>query len=343
MDMSQKVIRNLFLFVLAPYYTMSDNKRKHPGNQSGSRKRYKADGSRITSTTIHGPGVFITCVKGKERQAGREIRDVFESIAEKLWPSAHATTEDGSQAVDTKPLEDEEDEEEDEDIESLISKQRVTIQTDDTLGEAKKGSRADGKTDQSKPKKRIVIHYTDTPCILFAACLEPIDPVQLTIAYLDEVKASGVARTRTVQRLEPISNTSVAALPELLLLAEKIVAKGFTSKEQEDHKPTSYKIIAKVRNNSKLSSQKIIEELPKKVPLGNPVSLKTPELVILVIVFKSVAGIGVIPRYEELKRYNVTQLVEARDLDAKEGADSRLKLAKSNAGTIAAAVEKEEN
>jgi hypothetical protein len=47
-----------------------------------------------------------------------------------------------------------------------------------------------------------------------------------------------------------------------------------------------YKIIAKVRNNSKLSSQKIIEELPKRVPLGNPVSLKAPELVILVIVFK---------------------------------------------------------
>jgi len=38
------------------------------------------DGSRISGTMIHGPGVIVTCVKGKEAQAGREIRDVFESV-----------------------------------------------------------------------------------------------------------------------------------------------------------------------------------------------------------------------------------------------------------------------
>jgi hypothetical protein len=30
--------------------------------------------------TIHGPGVFVTCVKGKERLAGKEIREVFELV-----------------------------------------------------------------------------------------------------------------------------------------------------------------------------------------------------------------------------------------------------------------------
>jgi hypothetical protein len=53
-------------------------------------------------------------------------------------------------------LEDEEDEDDDdEDIEALISKQRANIQTENTSEEPKKGSRTDGKTDQSKPKKRI--------------------------------------------------------------------------------------------------------------------------------------------------------------------------------------------
>jgi hypothetical protein len=61
------------------------------------------------------------------------------------------------------------------------------------------------------------------------------------------------------------------------------------------------------------------------------------------VVAQSVAGISVVPRYEELKRYNVAQLVEARDLDAKESTDSRLKLAKSNAGTTTGLVEKEED
>lgn len=39
------------------------------------------DGSRISSTTIHGPGVFVTCVKGKERLAANEIREVFEEVS----------------------------------------------------------------------------------------------------------------------------------------------------------------------------------------------------------------------------------------------------------------------
>jgi hypothetical protein len=39
------------------------------------------DGSRISSTTIQGPGVFVTCVKGKERLAAKEIREVFEEVS----------------------------------------------------------------------------------------------------------------------------------------------------------------------------------------------------------------------------------------------------------------------
>lgn len=37
------------------------------------------------------------------------------------------------------------------------------------------------------------------------------------------------------------------------------------------------------------------------------------------------AGLGVLPRYDELKRYNVAQLVDAKDLDIDQGKQSRLK------------------
>lgn len=47
-----------------------------------------------------------------------------------------------------------------------------------------------------------------------------------------------------------------------------------------------YKVIAKVRNSGKLSSQKIIEELPRKVPEGHKVSLTSPDLIVFVSVFK---------------------------------------------------------
>ncbi|KAG9055091.1 hypothetical protein FS842_003172 [Serendipita sp. 407] len=316
---------------------MSDNKRKHPNKQSGSRKRYKSDGTRISSTTIHGPGVFITCVKGKERQAGKEIKEVFEAISDELWPR-NASAVDSPEARDN-PGDDNSDDEDDEDddIENLILKERAKLQAD---SERKNNA----STSAGKMKHRIVIHYTDTPCILFAGCASPIEPVQLTLAYLDEVKRTGIARTRAVQRLEPISGTCMAALPELLVLGEKILREKLGDGDSESgrtytvstkrcdltapHLPDvifQYKILSRIRNNSKLTSAKVIEELPKKVPPCHKVSLTNPDMMILVVAFKSVAGIGVAPRYEELRKYNVTQLVEARDLDLEQGTDSRMK------------------
>lgn len=41
---------------------------------------------------------------------------------------------------------------------------------------------------------------------------------------------------RAVQRLEPIAATCVAALPELLLLSEKILAEGFKKNEASEQK-----------------------------------------------------------------------------------------------------------
>ena len=32
-------------------------------------------------TAITGPGVYVTCVKGKENQSAREIIDVFEGVS----------------------------------------------------------------------------------------------------------------------------------------------------------------------------------------------------------------------------------------------------------------------
>ncbi|KAG8817232.1 hypothetical protein FRC18_000616 [Serendipita sp. 400] len=297
---------------------MSDNKRKHPNKQSGSRKRYKSDGTRISSTTIHGPGVFITCVKGKERQAGKEIKEVFEAISDELWPR-NASAVDSPEARDN-PGDDNSDDEDDEDddIENLILKERAKLQA----GSERKNN---ASTSAGKTKHRIVIHYTDTPCILFAGCASPIEPVQLTLAYLDEVKRTGIARTRAVQRLEPISGTCMAALPELLVLGETILREKLGDGDSESGRTYTYKILSRIRNNSKLTSAKVIEELPKKVPPCHKVSLTNPDMMILVVAFKSVAGIGVAPRYEELRKYNVTQLVEARDLDLEQGTDSRMK------------------
>ncbi|KAG8816309.1 hypothetical protein FRC17_000370 [Serendipita sp. 399] len=314
---------------------MSDNKRKHSSKQSGPRKRYKTDGTRISSTTIHGPGVFITCVKGKERQAGKEIREVFETISNELWP-INSALPDSLDARDKSGgiASDEDEEDEDEDIEAQILKERAKLQ-------AERLEKNEPLTSVRKSRHRIIIHYTDTPCILFAGCMAPIDPVRLTLAYLDEVKTSGVARTRAVQRLEPILGTCVAALPELLILGDKILKERLGDGEGENGRRYTYKILSRIRNNSKLSSAMVIEELPKKVPPCHKVSLTSPEVMILVVAFKSVAGIGVAPRYEELRKYNVAQLVQAQDLDLEQGSGSRMKKPQSKGKTEQSAAPEE--
>ncbi|KAG6867500.1 hypothetical protein C0993_002004, partial [Termitomyces sp. T159_Od127] len=35
---------------------------------------------------IDGPGIWVSCVKGKERQAVAECYDIFDSAASELWP-----------------------------------------------------------------------------------------------------------------------------------------------------------------------------------------------------------------------------------------------------------------
>ncbi|KAF8119691.1 hypothetical protein EV363DRAFT_1495069 [Boletus edulis] len=55
-----------------------------------SRKRkYRSDGPTPTwvkRTSIDGPGVWASCVKGKEKQTVGELYDLFESLATELWP-----------------------------------------------------------------------------------------------------------------------------------------------------------------------------------------------------------------------------------------------------------------
>jgi len=159
-----------------------------------------------------------------------------------------------------------------------------------------------------------VVHSVDSPCLTFIACTPPIDPVRLTVHYLEDVERTGTAKTHAVQRLEPISNTTQASITDICVLAKKLIPPMFQDAE-DTSKRFRYKIVHKIRNNSKVTKEELIPALANIVPEGHTVSLDDPELVILVTVYKGVSGLSVVSKYETLKRYNVTQLVNAKDLD----------------------------
>ncbi|KAG6874987.1 hypothetical protein C0992_005660 [Termitomyces sp. T32_za158] len=65
---------------------MTDSKRLH-GSTDKKKKKYRSDGTPIWAKRyIDGPGIWVSCVKGKERQAVAECYDLFDSVASELWP-----------------------------------------------------------------------------------------------------------------------------------------------------------------------------------------------------------------------------------------------------------------
>ncbi|KZO90706.1 hypothetical protein CALVIDRAFT_388311 [Calocera viscosa TUFC12733] len=244
--------------------------------QKASRTNYF---KREQAGRIDGPGVFVTCVRGKERQSVSELYDVFESIAADLWPEGTAEV----------TLLDEAQEEEEGDVEGEIMRELQTLK-------------------RPRKEKRFSSVHTETACFLFISCRPPVLPVPLAHAYLSEVLSTGRARTRYVNRLLPAAGVCTANLPEVLALAKGVLRETF-----EDGSAYRYKIELSIINHSKLSKDVLIPPLAELVPKdrGHTVDLKHPEVVILVQVFKVWCGVSVVRDWQRFRRWNVMQLAEA--------------------------------
>ncbi|EEB94338.1 hypothetical protein MPER_06862, partial [Moniliophthora perniciosa FA553] len=58
---------------------------------SRRKKKYLAGSG---GRSIGGPGVWISCVKGKEKQTVGELYDLFESLGSELWPTTKEEDKD---------------------------------------------------------------------------------------------------------------------------------------------------------------------------------------------------------------------------------------------------------
>ncbi|CDO74900.1 hypothetical protein BN946_scf184988.g7 [Trametes cinnabarina] len=294
---------------------IKDRLKTEPGKRL-AEKRHKlmldflqaVDGTPIWGQRqIDGPGVWVTCVKGKERQVVGELYDLFESLANDLWPQESATTAGASENSD----------EEDggaDDLERQIAKEVESMK---------------------RPRK-------ETRFVVFISCKPPVDPVKLVTTHVENVMRTGVTHTRYTQRLTPVAGTSVANIPEIQSLCGRLVREALAA---EPEKKFSYKIELRMRNHSTLKREMLIPEIAKCVPEGHTVSLDNPELFILVEVFKvelsnfhsrnrgahirgqSVCGISVVRDYYKLHKFNVVEIANAKNL-GDDGADSRVQAEK---------------
>ncbi|OCH94425.1 hypothetical protein OBBRIDRAFT_769839 [Obba rivulosa] len=261
---------------------MDGSKRKSDGKDR-SRRRFRPDGTPIWGKRqIDGPGVWATCVKGKEKQAVGELYDLFDSLATELWP-------DGDVSADRADASD--NDSEDDDVEAQIAKEIASMK-------------------RPRKEQRFANCQTDTPCVVFISCKRPVDPVQLVQKHIQNISETGVMQTRHTLRLTPVSNSCVANVPEIQNLCNRILTPFFAAEPDKKYK---YKIELRVRNHNKLSRDTLIQTIAKCVPEGHVVDLENPEVFILVEVFKGVCGMSVVKDYYTHQKYNVAAIAKSRN------------------------------
>ncbi|KAI0956107.1 hypothetical protein AcV7_006601 [Taiwanofungus camphoratus] len=263
---------------------MADGKRKSDGRHKG-RRRYRSDGTPVWGQrSIDGPGVWVSCVKGKEKQTVGELYDLFESLASELWPDGPTKTTDEKGSDNESDVDD---------LEQQIAKEVASMK-------------------RPRKEQRFANCQTNTPCVVFISCKPPVDPVTLVVKHIQNVIESGVTNTRYTQRLTPISGSCVANVPEIQSLCNRIIKSFFSSDPERKY---SYKIELRMRNHNTLSRSVIIQEVAKCVPEGHKVDLENPEVFILVKVFKSVCGMSVVKDYYRLQKFNVMEIADGKNED----------------------------
>ncbi|CAK5269686.1 unnamed protein product [Mycena citricolor] len=274
---------------------MSGAAKRSSASQGGSdrrKKKYRSDGTPIWGKRfIDGPGIWVTCAKGKEKQAVGEIYDLFNTLAEEMWPEKQ-------DAADTKS--DDAEDEEELSIEAQIANEVSAMK-------------------KPKAEQRFANCQTNTPCLIFISCKSPVDPVALVMRYLHDVAKTGITRTRHCLRFCPVSASSVTNMPEIEAVCRKLVGSPDVIRLQ-------YKIELKMRNHTTIPRDTLIEAIAKCVPEGHSVDLSNPDVFVLVELFKSVCGVSVVREYNRLHKFNVVEIasVRAKKEDGPEETSNRI-------------------
>ncbi|KAI8576410.1 hypothetical protein K450DRAFT_257152 [Umbelopsis ramanniana AG] len=255
----------------------SDEKKKKAKTYHISKEKSPRKGGFCIETNV--AGVMVMCARKKEDRAVREILDIFNEYADKLYP-AEASKE-----------EEEENEEEEEDIEAMIAKEVKAM------------------SNKPKSKKRFVNLQTDTDCVLFIRTNPPVDPVSFVHHILTDIKTTQKKRTRFVSRLLPVAKTCNSNIPEIVRMAEELFKPYFhTAGEDGKIEPKKFAIVCRIRNCEKMDRQELTKSLAGVVGKDHTVDLVNPDLVIIVEIIQTIGMISVVKDFYDLKKYNIESI-----------------------------------
>jgi tRNA acetyltransferase TAN1 len=270
-------------------------KRKAGGGgddrDGGNKRRRKWDSAK----PINGPGIFVSCVRGKERKAADELIEFLDDVVERYYQDvvrAKTTLTQPDGHVTTTASKDESD-----DIEAQIQ-----VELADLKGQRKAG------TKEGKPPSNFTMMLTDMECFFFVSVADIIDPVKVTCALLEEVRRTGKARSRFVHRLSPVQDTVHAETQSIRELAQNVVLSETDLVDAQT--PTTFKVDTRMRLHNRIAKMDIIRIVAACMPAHAKAQLKAPDLVVNVEVFRMIVGIAILPKYELYRRYNPLLLAE---------------------------------
>ncbi|KAH8887101.1 hypothetical protein GQ53DRAFT_827646 [Thozetella sp. PMI_491] len=271
-------------------------------------------------------GIWVSCARGQEHRAAREVGILFDEFAEVVYgikPIDEAAGDDGAG-----------------DIEDAI-KREVAAMKDQT----------------GTPNERIFKPVRmDVECLLFVLTQSPIQPVEFVRRICADAKSPNSAtkvKTRYVNRLTPVSASGKATAEGLIDLARSVLAPffdlsgkkaqaklepstdeispGSRGEKQEssgDAKPASsssqgqehskseqtpsfsFAIRPTIRNHNTLTREVVINQVAGLINNErHNVNLESPDKTILVNIYRNVCCMSVVGRdWDELKRFNLTEL-----------------------------------
>ncbi|EIW83989.1 hypothetical protein CONPUDRAFT_99698 [Coniophora puteana RWD-64-598 SS2] len=265
--------------------------------QAAKKRKYRSDGTPIWSrASIDGPGVWVSCVRGKEKAVVGELYDLFESIAGDLWPLQGTRGSGEDDGADDGGGGDAVGGDDADDLEAQIKKEVAAIK-------------------RPRTEQRFANCQTNTQCVVFISCKPPVDPIKLVTTHVENVRRTGVTHTKYVLRLVPVTGSCVANLPEIRSLCQRTLSKWTEENpipKDEPDKKHRYKIELRIRNHNTVPRMDLIQAVAGCVPDSFQVDLHNPDVFILIEVFKAVCGVSIVRDYYRMLKYNVMELAQSK-------------------------------
>jgi len=243
--------------------------RDKPGNKKG---KYRNSNKGDSDVNMNGPGVMISCMTGKERNAAREIIWTFEELADTMF----GKHKDGGSDATAAPM-------------SIADALKAEVEE---LNEAEKSA-----------NKRFWFIPLAAKGLCYIRFLDPtVIPSKLVTALMEKVIAAGKAPSRYCLRLVPVDIACFATAEALETLAKEYIPKQLAAGEAP-----KFAVVYKSRHNTKLKRQTCIDQAAAAMPSSCTADLNNPEFVILV---ESTCGISCVRDYYKYKKFNLHELVK---------------------------------